>query len=237
MPHESVILSSGGLDSTVLLAQAHAQNYHIHLLHITYPSRHSERETQAFMDIFNYYANNTPYERPFDFSIIELPENTFEFTQSSLLKTGEEIPHQPYPTTEAEPSSAIPGRNTIFLSYAIATALALKYDDVRMAPHKGDHEHWVYLDCTPAFYSAFQLVTNVLRPDRALRVVVPFINFTKAEVVKMGYQYNVPFDLTYSCYEGGPVHCGQCATCIDRHDAFLSAGVEDPTEYSHPAWR
>jgi 7-cyano-7-deazaguanine synthase len=104
---------------------------------------------------------------------------------------------------------------------------------VATAVHAGDHA--VYPDCRPEFIEAFQLME-----DRALdgvgalapRLHAPFVNWTKAEIVNYGASLNVPFGDTWSCYEGGSIHCGKCGTCVERKEAFALAKVPDQTAYT-----
>ena len=129
-------------------------------------------------------------------------------------------------------STVVPNRNMILLSLATAWAVSKKADSVSYAAHSGDHA--IYPDCRNEFAEAL---------DKAIRLADwqevylnrPFVDLTKADIVKLGSELNVPFEQTWSCYEGQEVHCGRCGTCIERREAFYLAGVEDPTEYSPEA--
>jgi 7-cyano-7-deazaguanine synthase len=98
--------------------------------------------------------------------------------------------------------------------------------------HAGDH--YVYSDCRPAFVEAFDAMERLAVEDFGdpdLHLYAPFVHKTKAEIVGIGTALGVPYADTWSCYEGGDLHCGQCGTCTERKEAFQLASVPDPTEY------
>jgi 7-cyano-7-deazaguanine synthase len=128
--------------------------------------------------------------------------------------------------------TVVPNRNAIMLSIAYGVAAAEGATLVAFAVHAGDH--FVYPDCRPQFVEAFdmmqrQAVAGFGHPD--LRLYAPFVKKTKAQIVETGITLGVPYEDTWSCYEGGTVHCGLCGTCNERKEAFQLAGVPDPTEY------
>jgi 7-cyano-7-deazaguanine synthase len=101
--------------------------------------------------------------------------------------------------------------------------------------HAGDHP--VYPDCRPEFVDKLNQLIPVAT-ETAVTVDAPFIYMTKAQIATLGDQLAVPWHLTWSCYEGGTVHCGRCSTCVERREAFHLAGVVDPTDYTDPTfWR
>ncbi len=126
----------------------------------------------------------------------------------------------------------VPNRNAIMLSIAYGVAVARSASLVACAVHAGDHN--VYPDCRPEFVEAFDrmqrfAVEGFSDPD--LRLYAPFLYKTKAEIAEIGAALGVPYEDTWSCYEGGELHCGLCETCIERKAAFQLAGVHHPTKY------
>jgi 7-cyano-7-deazaguanine synthase len=112
---------------------------------------------------------------------------------------------------------------------ALAWAATLWYDAVAFGAHGG--EYTPYPDCQPRFAEAMDRAAQVCDWG-PLRVLAPFVGWDKAAVVRRGVELGVPFELTWSCYNGGAAHCGRCGTCLDRRKAFEKAGVPDPTQYA-----
>ncbi|TGQ49490.1 7-cyano-7-deazaguanine synthase, partial [Mesorhizobium sp. M1C.F.Ca.ET.210.01.1.1] len=113
---------------------------------------------------------------------------------------------------------------------AFGVAAAQQADAVATAVHGGDH--FIYLDCRPAFIDAFQTMQNhALAGYADIRLYAPYVNMSKADIVSEGAKYATPFEATWSCYKGGARHCGRCGTCIERREAFDLAGIADPTDY------
>jgi 7-cyano-7-deazaguanine synthase len=126
--------------------------------------------------------------------------------------------------------TVVPNRNAIMLSIAYGIASAQKADAVAAAFHGGDH--FIYPDCRPGFVKVFEEMQNhALEGLSAIKLLAPFVNSTKADIVAEGAKLNVPFEHTWSCYKGGAQHCGRCGTCVERREAFDIAGVKDPTIY------
>jgi 7-cyano-7-deazaguanine synthase len=128
--------------------------------------------------------------------------------------------------------TVVPNRNAIMLSIAYGVAVARGASLVACAVHAGDH--YVYPDCRPEFIEAFdQMQSRAVEGfgDPDLRLDAPFMRKTKTEIVEIGYTLGVPYEDTWSCYEGGELHCGLCGTCTERKEAFRLAGIHDPTKY------
>jgi 7-cyano-7-deazaguanine synthase len=128
--------------------------------------------------------------------------------------------------------TVVSNRNAIMLSIAYGVAVAKEATLVACAVHAGDH--FVYPDCRPQFVEAFDVMQRLAvegfgNPD--LRLYAPFMNKTKAQIVQIGAALGVPYEETWSCYEGRELHCGLCGTCNQRKEAFQFAGVPDPTDY------
>jgi 7-cyano-7-deazaguanine synthase len=214
-----VVIYSGGLDSTVLLYHLRDQGHEVRALSVDYGQRHrreldAAREITARLGIENRLADLTSL-RPF-------------FEGLALMDGAG--PLSPGPYTEASmQSTTVPNRNMLLLAVGLAWAAREGLDGVAYAGHAGVSV--TYPDCTPAFAEAMAHAAQVC-DWRPLEVLAPFIRWTKTDIVRRGTELRVPFALTWSCYEGGERHCGQCGTCCERQDAFAAAGVPDPTAYA-----
>ncbi len=219
---KTVLVYSGGMDSTVLLYHLLEQGATVHTLSVDYGQRHSKELVQA---------ERITKSLGIDHRTVDLRSITELFGPSSLTSNAVDIPHGHYEEANMK-STVVPNRNMILLSVATAWAASLKADSVSYAAHSGDHA--VYPDCREAFAEAL---------DKAIRLADwqevylnrPFVSFNKADIVTRGAELGVPFEETWSCYEGGELHCGQCGTCIERREAFYLAGVTDPTPYKDDA--
>jgi 7-cyano-7-deazaguanine synthase len=151
---------------------------------------------------------------------------------SALTDENIPVPHGHY----AAPSMAItivPNRNAILLTIAYGIAVARGAQLVATAVHSGDH--FIYPDCREAFIASFDAMQRLAVEgcgDAHLKLHAPFVGVSKAEIVRIGNSLGVPFEETWSCYEGGDFHCGQCGTCVERRESFELAGVVDPTQYA-----
>ena len=156
----------------------------------------------------------------------------------TLMKGGKEIEHASYAEQikergEGRVATYVPFRNGLLLSIAAAYADSLfPGEDVEVfyGAHADDAAGRAYADCSPEFAEAMDKAINIGTYGK-IKVSRPLINMNKAEVVKTGLALNVPYELTWSCYEGGEKQCGTCGTCIDRKAAFKANGVTDPVEY------
>ena len=227
---KSIVLFSGGIDSTTALAIAignHPEN--VVALTIRYGSKHMTSEGAAAEAIIEHYG--CVYE------IIDLPSGIFEGADSALMGDAP-MPHVDYQDVVAEGPSAtvVPFRNAVFLSIATAAALRWSASQVWLATHMADYAQWAYPDCSPEFVGSMAAAIYV-GTMHEVRLVTPFSWLTKGAVVGMALQAGVPIDLTWSCYQGGSKHCGVCPTCRERIAAFLTAGCKDPVPYEiEPTW-
>ena len=223
---KALVLFSGGLDSTTGLAMA-IDKYgkdNVIALSITYGQKHI-KEIEASNKIASYYNIEHIY---LDLSKI------FEFSNCSLLeKNNIEIPKGEYATqleTADTLSTYVPFRNGLFLSSAAAIALSKGCDVIYYGAHADDAALNAYPDCSVEFTDAINKAIYVGSGNK-VKVVGPFVNMTKADIVKKGTLLNVPYELTWSCYEGNEKACGKCGTCLDRKKAFELNGLKDPIEY------
>ena len=213
---DSVIIYSGGLDSTTLLYE---QRYRIALaLTFDYGSNHAQREIACA----RYHCAHLGIEHVvIDLSFIKSNFN------SSLLSGADAIPVGNY-DEENMKSTVVPFRNGIMLSVACGMAESRGLTRVLIANHGGDHA--IYPDCRPAFVSAMDAA---MREGTYVNVALaaPYTDITKADIVRRGAQLGIDYGQTYSCYKGGEHHCGICGTCTERREAFRKAGIPDPTVY------
>ena len=124
-------------------------------------------------------------------------------------------------------STYVPFRNGLFLSSAASIALSRGCGEIWYGAHADDAAGAAYPDCSPVFNKAMGDAIWE-GSGHQLRICAPFVEVNKAEVVRIGLSIGVPYELTWSCYEGGDVPCGKCGTCIDRAAAFAANGVKDP---------
>ncbi len=225
---KALVLSSGGVDSTTCLALA-VNEYgkdNVVSLSITYGQKHS-KEIQSADAVAKYYG--------VEHILLDLSE-MFRFSDCSLLEHSEkEIPHESYNSqikkTEGLPvSTYVPFRNGLFISSASAIAISKNCDVIYYGAHSDDSAGSAYPDCSPEFNKAMGDAVYI-GSGKQLKIVAPFVDICKKDVVKKGLELNAPYHLTWSCYEGGDKQCGKCGTCIDRKNAFESNGVKDPVEY------
>lgn len=213
-----VVLLSGGLDSATLLYALKSEGYDVHALSILYGQRHKKEITAAKEIAASIGARHT---------ISDITGIASIFSGSALTSSEIPVPHGHY-TDDSMKQTVVPNRNMVFLSLAGSLACSLKAYGVAFAAHAGDHT--IYPDCRPAFAAAMQQAFASCDWNPPL-LITPFIEKDKAAIVSIGVKLKVPYELTWSCYEGGEIHCGECGTCNERKEAFTNAGVTDPTRY------
>ncbi len=160
---------------------------------------------------------------------IEVPH--FGESVKSALTSDVDVPEGHY-TEESMKVTVVPNRNMVMLSMAAGVAISNNFEAIATAVHAGDHA--IYPDCRPRFISNLEHTIRIANEGfiyPQFRVLAPFISMTKAEIVAFGDRHRVPWKNTWSCYNGGEDHCGRCATCIERMEAFQVALVSDPTHY------
>ena len=223
---KALVLSSGGVDSTTALGLAVKQygRENVTALSVFYGQKH-DKEIRASIAVADYYGVEHLF---LDLSVI------FKDSNCSLLRhSTEEIPEESYADqirkTEGEKpvSTYVPFRNGLFLSSAASIALSRDCSVIYYGAHADDSAGAAYPDCSPVFNNAMNEAIWE-GSGHQLRIEAPFVNVSKADVVRMGLEIGVPYELTWSCYEGGEEPCGKCATCIDRAAAFAANHVEDP---------
>ena len=217
-PRDSIIIYSGGLDSTTLLYEEQARI----ALAVTfdYGSNHAAREIACA----RHHCQSLGIEHlviPLDFM--------GRYFHSSLLEGAQAIPEGDYDDTNMH-STVVPFRNGIMLAIACGLAEDRGLARVLIANHSGDHA--LYPDCRSAFVNAMDAVMQA-GTYNGVCLAAPYTHLTKGDIVRRGAALGVDYAQTYSCYRGGEQHCGTCGTCHERREAFASAGIPDPTRYEN----
>ncbi|MGE5197009.1 MAG: 7-cyano-7-deazaguanine synthase QueC [Deltaproteobacteria bacterium] len=217
---KAIVLLSGGLDSAVTLYLAKEQNYKCFCLAFDYGQRH-RRELVSAGRIAR--AARCPLK------VIKI---NLGWKGSSLLDKNIAITEDASrnPVSGEIPATYVPGRNIIFLSFALSFAEAMNAGAIFIGAHTGDYSG--YPDCRPEFYRAFAKViatgTKAGVERKKIRVVTPLLDKNKSGIIRTGKRLGVPFGLTWSCYRGGKEPCGRCDSCFYRAKGFAEAGIKDP---------
>lgn len=219
--NRAVAVVSGGMDSVTLAYLLDSEGYEPHLLSVDYGQRHKKELL---------YAERCAERLGATFEVADI-SGIGLLLSGSALTDYIDVPHGHY-AAENMAVTVVPNRNAIMLSIAYGVAVARDASLVACAVHAGDH--YVYPDCRPEFIDAFDRMQRKAVEgfgDESLRLYAPFLKWTKADIVAAGARLGVPYTDTWSCYEGGEVHCGECGTCVERRESFQLAGVQDPTVY------
>jgi 7-cyano-7-deazaguanine synthase len=213
MAKKAVILLSGGLDSTITLYYAKKKGYICHALIFDYGQRH-RREIRSAVAVAK--RAKVPYQ----IIKIKLP-----WKGSSLLDRKIRISGHRDIGKEI-PSTYVPGRNTIFISFAISFAEAIGAEAIFIGANAIDFSG--YPDCRPEYYEAFQRIINTGTKAKTIKIITPLINMLKSQIIRLGLRLGAPLDLTWSCYMGGKRPCGVCDSCRIREKGFKEAKVWEP---------
>lgn len=225
---KALVLFSGGVDSSTCLAMA-VKKYgaeNVTALSIFYGQKH-DKEISAADAVAGFYKTE---HIKLDLSLI------FNFSDCSLLSRSDtDIPHESYAeqlekTNGAPVSTYVPFRNGLFISAAASVAISKGCGIIFYGAHADDAAGNAYPDCSAEFNNAMNTAVW-LGSGKQVKIEAPFVGMTKAQVVKTGLELGVPYELTWSCYEGGERPCGTCGTCRDRIAAFEANGVHDPLKY------
>ena len=221
----AICLLSGGLDSAICLAIARQWGYECYCLSFDYGQRHRV-ELEAARRIAGRLGAKEHQIVRFDLRA---------FGGSALTGEGE----VPKNRREEEMSSGIPityvpARNTIFLSFALAYAEVTGANDIFLGINAIDYSG--YPDCRPEYLEAYERMANLAtkattQDGRAFHLHAPLLYMYKAEIIRKGVELGVPYELTWSCYEGGELACGTCDSCLLRLNGFMEAGLKDPIGY------
>ena len=219
----AVILVSGGLDSTTVLAMARSQGFACYTLSFDYGQRHSAellaaaRVSQSLGDV--------------EHKVVKL--NLDSIGGSALTDTSIAVPEE---ETEGIPVTYVPARNTVFLSIALGWAEVLGADDIFIGVNAVDYSG--YPDCRPEYIAAFEEMANLATRSgvegQRLTIRTPLMDMGKGDIIRAGIALGVDYGQTVSCYQatGEGLACGLCDSCRLRRQGFSDAGIEDPTGYS-----
>ena len=211
---KGVILLSGGIDSAVTLYFAKNKGYRLKALIFDYNQRH-RKEIE--------YAKKIALLNTIDYHLVKCD---LSWVRSSLTNRKLKVLSQRNLKSKDIPLTYVSGRNMIFLSYAASLAESIKAKAIFIGAHIQDYSG--YPDCRPDFLNGFQSALNLGLKDKGLRIVAPLLNKKKREIVRMGVRLGVPFEYTWSCYQGKRVPCLRCDSCRFRAAAFFELGLRDP---------
>ena len=208
---KAIMLFSGGLDSTTVLYYALSKKYKCDCLTFDYGQKHKKELKSAIkiaksLDV-NYY-------------IVKI---TLPWSNDVLTNRNKKIPiHKQLPKNI--PSTYVPGRNTLFLSYALSFAQSINAKSIFIGVNAVDFSN--YPDCTPKFIEAYNNVLKTLKTK--ITIQAPILKLNKAQIIKLGTRLNVPYKDTWTCYNGFDKPCMQCDSCKLRAKGFIEAKINDP---------
>ena len=226
MSNKAVVLVSGGLDSSTVLALALQQGYRCYTLSFDYGQRHRS-ELEAAKRVSELMKVE-------EHKIVRLDLGTIG--GSALTDTTIDVPEQ---ETAGIPVTYVPARNTVFLSIALGWAEVLEADTIFLGVNAVDYSG--YPDCRPEYISSFEIMANLATragvEGKKLSIQAPLIDMTKGEIVSAGASLGVDYSQTVSCYQASieGLACGKCDSCRLRIEGFNQAGISDPTRYKNSA--
>jgi len=224
---KAVALSSGGLDSTTVMAIAKRDGYLIYSLSFSYGQRHkielkAAKKVADKIGVEKHLVINLDLNKIGGSALtdsIDVPKNRIEEAISADI-----------------PVTYVPARNTIFLSYALAWAEVIGSSNIFIGVNAIDYSG--YPDCRPEYIEAFEKMANLATKAGVegltrIKINTPLLNMSKAQIIKKGIGLGVDYSLTHSCYDPNPEGdaCGRCDSCILRKKGFEEAGVKDPINY------
>lgn len=214
---QGLIVLSGGMDSTTLLYEY--QEHIAMAVTFDYGAKHAGREIP--------WAKHHCERLGIKHLLIPLAFMN-EYFRSDLLTSGGEIALGSY-SEENIKSTVVPFRNGIMLSIAAGLAESHDLDTIYIANHFGDHS--LYPDCRASFITPMQQAVTA-GTSNGVSILAPYTSIDKGAIARIGKRLGLDYSETWSCYQGGELHCGVCSTCIERREAMLTAGISDPTEYA-----
>jgi len=216
---KAIVLVSGGLDSAVTLYYALSKGYCAECVVFDYGQRHCKEVQRAAVICRKAGCRLWNVKMSFPWKGSSLVDPGMKLPARSLAKASRGIP-----------STYVPARNILFLSYAVSLAEARGARAVFIGAHSQDYSG--YPDCRPQFYKAFQKAidagTRAGVERRPIKIIAPLIHSGKAGIIRLGKKLGVPFVMTWSCYAGGSRPCGVCDSCLFRAKGFKQAGFPDP---------
>lgn len=219
---EIIVILSGGLDSVTALYELRKQHTVIEAVTFDYGQRHSKEiaSAQKICELLRLSHR-----------VIDIRNLRDLLSGSSLTDSSIATPHGHY-REETMKQTIVPNRNAIMLNIAAGYAISKGIQAIGIGVHAGDH--YIYPDCRPEFIKA-QEQTLRLGNEREFHLVAPFLQRNKEAIVKRGSELQVPFEMTWTCYEGSDHPCSRCGSCVERIEAFEKNGLRDPL-YSQEEW-
>lgn len=208
---KAIVLLSGGIDSATTLWLAKKQKFLPKALIFDYGQRHKKE-----IEFAKKIAKRAKV--PYQIAKIQLP-----WSESSLTNKTKKIPGK---ISKNIPSTYVPGRNIIFLSYAVSFAESIKAKSIFIGAHTQDYSG--YPDCRKEFLKSFNQAINLGIANNKIKIHYPLIDKNKKDIIKLGLKLKVPFEHTWSCYQGKQLPCKKCDSCRFRINAFLELGLVDP---------
>lgn len=212
MKQKAIVLFSSGLDSTTVLYYAMSKGYDCHCLIFDYGQKHNKEVNNA---------KNFAKSLKLNYHIVR---TSIPWDTSSLINKNKKIPEHKQIKEGFVPSTYVPGRNTIFLSYAVSYAETIKAKKIFLGINAVDFSS--YPDCTPQYLKSMQQVMKTL--NNGIEICAPIEKYSKSQIIKLGTKLKVPYEKTWSCYNGKTKPCGKCDSCKLRAKGFKEAGIDDP---------
>lgn len=216
---KSIIILSGGLDSTTLLHKLLAEDKDVVALSFNYGQRH-KKELEM--------AKATCEKMGVPHRIVDITSIT-DLVSNSCLTSDTEVPEGNY-ADENMKKTVVPNRNMIMASIAIGYAVNIGAQEVALGVHAGDHA--IYPDCRPEFIEALRAIAKIANYE-PVDIYAPYLQMDKGDIVIEGVKLGVDYSLTWTCYKGGEKACGKCGSCTERLEAFQKAGITDLIEYEN----
>ncbi len=218
---KAVILLSGGMDSLVTTAIAHAEGFTLAAMHVNYGQRTWQKELESFRAICNHYNIEQRLEVNADF-LGQIGGSSL--TDYSMPVSGADLQGGTIPT------SYVPFRNAGFLSMAVSWSEVIGASKIFIGAVEEDTSG--YPDCRKIFYDAFNKVIELgTKPETVIEILTPLIEMQKSDIVRKGMELGAPFNLSWSCYKSEGKACGVCDSCARRLRAFELVDVRDPIDY------
>jgi 7-cyano-7-deazaguanine synthase len=210
-----VVVLSGGVDSTTLLYRMQAEGHVVCAVTFDYGQKSALQERSKSM----YTCTSLDITQ----KIVDL-SSMQKLINNSALTGDVPMPEGPY-DGENMKATVVPARNLILASLAIGYASNIGADAIALGVHSGDHH--IYPDCRPEFILRLRDIAKVA-VEPPVKVLTPYLYYTKGQIVADGITLSVDYELTWSCYVGGKKPCGKCGTCVERAEAFHQNGIDDP---------
>ncbi|MCK4654296.1 MAG: 7-cyano-7-deazaguanine synthase QueC [Candidatus Cloacimonetes bacterium] len=218
--NKAIVLVSGGMDSLVTAAIAKNKCEKIYFLHLSYGQKTARKELNVFQKIKEFY-------QPADTLVVEV-SYLKQIGGSSL--TDANIPVKDFTGSSGVPDSYVPFRNAHLITIATSWAEVIGADKIYIGAIEEDSSG--YPDCRESFYKSFEKTIDIgTKEETKIEIITPIIHKTKADIIRIGKELGVPFELSWSCYRNNDIACGKCESCVLRINAFKEAGMKDPIPY------